>query len=937
MPDTDPLSELTDPNRAVLNDPRVRGFLDNIGTSEGADYNTLVGGKKINDLSRHPNVVGLTTGAGPSTAFGKYQITGTTNRTKLAKYSHLDYSPENQDVRAVELLRRTGALDALLNDDRATAIKKAGAEWASLPGSTLPGRKNYAAFKEQDPLTELTKPQKVQPQVDPLTELTQQPSVAPQGRSAAMAQTVSSGMQGANRDKGWGAGPIGQGVTVSPLRRRTANVEGEAQPSEGTKATGFIRGMAEMAGLPTQLLPADAGDYINETVAKATPALMRGLSGAIKVAPRIASAGIPNPLVENMIAPTTQPVRRSLNEGADQLTQGVQAIDKEANRGVVSQEAQNLVAGSISSSPAMILTGLGVPAPVAFGAQSYLEAEGHDAAFKDIVKETAKGATIGALFELPLPAKQGILNEIGRRVTKAGIVGGGTELISRATGQSDPKGALINALFAASGGAEHPEVAEPTQTVPEAMQGRVRLGDITEQAKQAGATVLNPDEVIAGGKPKVRLREGVNETQTQPNIAPQPESAQPAEPTIASAPTSLASSEPAETAVRHVDLQQRYVNGDKAGNFKKETLAQAEARRAQVNPEQPNADVLPPIDFSGKSDVVTVEGKPMRPTVSMSRVEGGRWRIDGVKLHDDATGIAKQIPATRGDQAFPTEEEAHRYAVEQVRQMVGDKLPEAALAKQITAPASRVSEPQPIETKVKPKETIDALPVQGASGMDVRQQAEDGKALGEGNTVNQVPPKTETPSGSETSGTSNQKVGPKDSETKVSGLARGVEAKAIQSKLTQGFEGLPEYSTVKVADQAERAVNLLDSNPEQARRIAMGDEHPPAGLLPESVFTAVENRALHQGDIETIRDLATKSTRSMEATGMGQRIRMLAERNPDSPVAAIQQVEKARGAKISDQQLAQAASKVKTEVQVEIKKSAPKREAWASFLESIKC
>jgi len=193
LPDTDPLSDLTDPNRAVLNDPRVKGFLDKIGTSEGADYNTLVGGKKINDLSRHPNVVGLTTSAGPSTAFGKYQITGTTNRTKLAKYSHLDYSPENQDVRAVELLRRTGALDALLSDDQAAAIRKAGAEWASLPGSTLPGRKNYAAFKaqDQDPLTELTKPPKVQPQTDPLTELTQQPSiVTPQGRGAAMANVA---------------------------------------------------------------------------------------------------------------------------------------------------------------------------------------------------------------------------------------------------------------------------------------------------------------------------------------------------------------------------------------------------------------------------------------------------------------------------------------------------------------------------------------------------------------------------------------------------------------------------------------------------------------------------------------------------------------------------------------------------------------------------
>lgn len=148
MPDIDLSAGFlpNDPNKNVLSDPRVRGFLDTIGASEGADYNTLVGGRKISDLSRHPNIVGLRTSAGPSTAFGKYQITGTTNKTKLAKYASLDYSPENQDLRAVELLRQTGALDALQNDRPDEAVKLAGKEWASLPGSPLPGRKRSLAF-----------------------------------------------------------------------------------------------------------------------------------------------------------------------------------------------------------------------------------------------------------------------------------------------------------------------------------------------------------------------------------------------------------------------------------------------------------------------------------------------------------------------------------------------------------------------------------------------------------------------------------------------------------------------------------------------------------------------------------------------------------------------------------------------------------------------
>ncbi len=49
----------------------------------------------------------------------------------------------------MELLRRTGALDAIQNNDQATAIKRASSEWASLPGSTLPGRKRPDVFQQK--------------------------------------------------------------------------------------------------------------------------------------------------------------------------------------------------------------------------------------------------------------------------------------------------------------------------------------------------------------------------------------------------------------------------------------------------------------------------------------------------------------------------------------------------------------------------------------------------------------------------------------------------------------------------------------------------------------------------------------------------------------------------------------------------------------------
>lgn len=179
----------------------------------------------------------------------------------------------------------------------------------------------------------------------------------------------------------------------------------------------------------------------------------------------------------------------------------------------------------------------------------------------------------------------------------------------------------------------------------------------------------------------------------------------------------------------------------------------------------------------------------------------------------------------------------------------------------------------------------------------------------------------------------------KEPEIKTSKLALGVEAKAIEAKLTEGFRDLPEYETVKVANQAEKAAKLLKSDPVRATRIAMGKELPPADLLPESVFVAVENQAMKMSNVNVLRDLATASTLPSEATGMGQRIRLLAERNPFSAVSAIRDVQLAREAKAqrTHGDVKKAREKIKSEVKVELKKSAPKAEAWQSFLETIKC
>lgn len=176
-------------------------------------------------------------------------------------------------------------------------------------------------------------------------------------------------------------------------------------------------------------------------------------------------------------------------------------------------------------------------------------------------------------------------------------------------------------------------------------------------------------------------------------------------------------------------------------------------------------------------------------------------------------------------------------------------------------------------------------------------------------------------------------------DIKTRGLSQGIEAKAIENGLTKTFGDLPEYKTVNMADQAARAADLLEKNYDEARAIALGDKAPPRGLLPESVLVAIEKDAIARGDIETLRELATNSRLTYEATTMGQRIRTLAERDPSSPVGAIKAVQDAREAALKGKEVdvQKETAKDISDMKKQIKKAASKRPTWEEFVKNLTC
>lgn len=83
----------------------AKAFLDTIARYESPAYDVIVGqGKygapaKFTDFSRHPNIIGMRTVDGPSTAAGRYQFVNKTWRYLQQQYpgQFMDFSPLTQD------------------------------------------------------------------------------------------------------------------------------------------------------------------------------------------------------------------------------------------------------------------------------------------------------------------------------------------------------------------------------------------------------------------------------------------------------------------------------------------------------------------------------------------------------------------------------------------------------------------------------------------------------------------------------------------------------------------------------------------------------------------------------------------------------------------------------------------------------------------------
>jgi len=171
-------------------------------------------------------------------------------------------------------------------------------------------------------------------------------------------------------------------------------------------------------------------------------------------------------------------------------------------------------------------------------------------------------------------------------------------------------------------------------------------------------------------------------------------------------------------------------------------------------------------------------------------------------------------------------------------------------------------------------------------------------------------------------------------------VALSMEAKSIEADLKVEFKTLAEYDATTIKEQSRLISNIMKTNIERAKRIALGKEELPAGLKGATVISEMEKYAMRTKDGELMLELANSKlvTATSEA---GQTMRLIQERDPDSATAQIKEIQKALKEASKVKMKGKTATEIKEELnkafQDKLDKTKITKEEFDSFINDIIC
>lgn len=179
-------------------------------------------------------------------------------------------------------------------------------------------------------------------------------------------------------------------------------------------------------------------------------------------------------------------------------------------------------------------------------------------------------------------------------------------------------------------------------------------------------------------------------------------------------------------------------------------------------------------------------------------------------------------------------------------------------------------------------------------------------------------------------------VKPVETALKPSKVAASIDAKAIEKGLTKGFKDIAGYEPITIKDQAARAAKVM-TDMDKATKMVMGETPLAKGLKAEMLVKAMEDHAVANGNSELLRKLASSPLVS-ETSGHAQALRLLAERDPNSPLTVMRDLSNERIKAAGGEKVVKAAvAKTTSQIKAEINRNLPTKADWGSFLDNIAC
>lgn len=145
------------------------------------------------------------------------------------------------------------------------------------------------------------------------------------------------------------------------------------------------------------------------------------------------------------------------------------------------------------------------------------------------------------------------------------------------------------------------------------------------------------------------------------------------------------------------------------------------------------------------------------------------------------------------------------------------------------------------------------------------------------------------------------KIEPVKIKKEISGLSKSVESSAVKEGLKEDFGELPSYETRNMEDIAKSVSEFVNKDYELAKKIALGEAPEVGGLRSQEIFTGIRVKALAEGDIKTLMDLAHSERATAMATELGQRIKALDPAETADPISAMREIQKL-GKKVTEEE-----------------------------------